>query len=55
MKLFKYVGYQSLAPWTDLIHIDVSDLKSDDDTARVTGAIAIKGVHNNNVAGPGKG
>jgi hypothetical protein len=54
MKLFKYAGYQSLALWTDLVHRNVSDLKSDDDTGSVTGTVAIKGVHNNNGLGWGR-
>ena len=54
MKLFEDIGYQSFAPWTDLVHFDISDVKAKDDTAGITGTVAIKGIHNNNGLGRGK-
>jgi hypothetical protein len=52
-KLIEDIGYD-LAPWTDIIHISLSSLQSEDDTANITATVAIKGLHNNNGLGRGK-
>ena len=54
MKLIEDVAYQNLAPWTDLIHLEISNLNAKNATASITGTIAKKGIHNNNGLGRGK-
>jgi hypothetical protein len=48
MKLFEDIAYGTLAPWTDLVHVEITDLHSKDDAAGVKATVAIKGLHNNN-------
>jgi hypothetical protein len=48
MRLFEDIAYQHLAPWTDLVHIEVSDLHTKNDSESVNATVAIKGLHSNN-------
>jgi hypothetical protein len=54
MKLVEDIAYGTLAPWTDLIHVEISDLRAKDETAEINAAVAIKGLHNNNGLARGK-
>jgi hypothetical protein len=54
MKLVEDIAYGTVAPWTDLVHIEVSDLGATDDTAGINASVAIKGLHNNNGLARGK-
>lgn len=61
MKLVEDVAYGTIAPWTDLIHLHISDPISPnngamaaDDTTGVTGTVAVKGIHSNNGLGHGR-
>lgn len=54
MKLVEDIAYGTLAPWTDLIHIEISDLRAKNDAAGISAKVAIKGLHNNNGLARGK-
>lgn len=55
LRSFEDVGWQSLAPWTDTIHVAISDPTAKDAAAGVTATVALNGLHNNNGLGHGKG
>ena len=48
------MGWEALAPWTDLIALSLTDLHVSNDTAAVTASVARKGIHNNNGLGHGR-
>jgi hypothetical protein len=53
LKLFEDIAYGTLAPWTDLVNVEISDLHtSGADGVNVT--VAAKGIHNNNGLGKGR-
>ncbi|KAI1374463.1 hypothetical protein F4677DRAFT_455459 [Hypoxylon crocopeplum] len=56
MRLVEALAWGKLAPWTDLIHLHIENplSKVADDTAGVTGVVAIKGLQSNNGVGYGK-
>lgn len=54
MKLFEDIAYGTLAPWTDLVYLEITDLHSKDDSAGVNATVAIKGLHNNNSLSRGR-
>ncbi|KAI9842531.1 MAG: hypothetical protein M1838_003088 [Thelocarpon superellum] len=54
MRLVEDLGYQTVAPWTDLIHLHLTDLHATNDTAGVRATVANHGIHNNNGLGHGR-
>jgi len=54
MKMVEDIAYGTAAPWTDLVHVEISDLRADIDTAGINVNVAIKGLHNNNGLGRGR-
>lgn len=54
MKLVEDIAYGTLAPWTDLVHVDISEPNARDDSAGIHVSVAIKGLHNNNGLGRGR-
>jgi hypothetical protein len=55
MRLVEDIAYLPLAPWTDLIHLEMQDPNNaaGDPEASILGNTAIKGLHNNNGLGHG--
>ncbi|MCJ1431034.1 hypothetical protein MMC27_000384 [Xylographa pallens] len=54
LRSYEDIGWEALAPWTDLIALSLTDLHATNDTAAVTASIARKGIHNNNGLGHGR-
>ena len=55
MRLIEDIGYQSLAPWSDIIHVTVGSLASQPggDTVGVAAKVVYDGIHNPNGLGHG--
>ncbi|MCJ1401531.1 hypothetical protein MMC11_004746 [Xylographa trunciseda] len=58
LRTYEEIGWQSLAPWTDLIALSLTDpyatTDNGNDTTGVTASVARKGIHNNNGLGHGR-
>jgi hypothetical protein len=54
MKLVEDIAYGKLAPWTDLVHVEITNLRAKNETADINVTVAIKGLHNNNGLGHGR-
>ncbi|MCJ1281307.1 hypothetical protein MMC26_000626 [Xylographa opegraphella] len=54
LRSYEDIGWEALAPWTDLIALSITDLDATNDTDAVTASVARKGIHNNNGLGHGR-
>ena len=56
MRLIEALAWGDFAPWTDLIHLYIENPLSEvvNDTAGVTGTVAIEGLQTNNGLGYGR-
>ncbi|KAL9126885.1 MAG: hypothetical protein Q9217_004143 [Psora testacea] len=53
-RLCEDLGWQELAPWSDIIHISIQDLNTKDASSSINTTIALDRVHNPNGLGHGK-